>query len=462
MTSIGPYTELMDESKLVLQGTLADFVATLDAARAVEAPSVSLVERFRQLPVLWDQMLDLFKVDTFSKQIQGPLLNEVSASDRRGRPLGKCLNFATQDYLALSYHPAIRQAAIEAIEAYGVHAAGSPALVGNSVPSVRLERAMAQWLCMSECVLFPTGWGACFGVVKALVRRSDHVLLDELSHASLQEGARAATNSVHVFRHLCVASLEKRLKRLRAVDPNGGILVVTESLYSMDSDVPDLRAHQDIAHRYGANLLVDVAHDLGVLGRAHGLGAMEEQDMLGKIDLVVGSFSKAFAANCGFVASNHPGLKLAMRFGSGPNTFSTAPSPIQTSVALKGLEIVQSDEGAQRRARIMALSTAMRRTLADMGLTVLGQPSAIVPVLMGGIARSRLTARFMVEQEVLVNLVEHPAVARNTSRLRLQLMASHEQSHLDDCAGAMGRAIRQADDTLRDINARRDPLSQLV
>jgi glycine C-acetyltransferase len=230
----------------------------------------------------------------------------------------------------------------------------------------------------------------------------------------------------------------------------------------MDSDVPDLRAHQEVAHRYGANLLVDVAHDLGVLGRVTGLGAMEEQGMMGKIDLVVGSFSKAFAANCGFVASNHPGLKLAMRFGSGPNTFSTAPSPIQTSVALKGLEIVQSHEGAQRRERIMALATSMRRTLEDMGLTVLGQPSAIVPVLMGGIARSRLTARFMVEQEVLVNLVEHPAVARNTSRLRLQLMASHEQRHLDDCAGAMGRAIQQADDTLREINARRDPLSQLV
>lgn len=460
---MGPYTDSMDECKLVLQGTLADFVASLEAGQdGGQRAHGSLVERFRQLPVLWDQMLDLFKVDTFSKQIQGPLLTKVAASDRRGRPLGQCLNFATQDYLALSYHPAIRQAAIDAIETYGVHAAGSPALVGNSVPSVSLERAMSQWLRMAECVLFPTGWGACFGAVKALVRRTDHVVLDELAHASLQEGARAATSSVYAFRHLCVNSLERRLKRLRAQDPSGGILVVTESLYSMDSDVPDLRAHQELAHRYGANLLVDVAHDLGVLGRAHGLGALEVQGLLGQIDLVVGSFSKAFAANCGFVASNHPGLKLAMRFGSGPNTFSTAPSPIQTAVALKGLEIVQSSEGLACRQRIDERSTALRDTLTGIGLHVLGQPSAIVPVLMGGVARSRLTARFMVEQGVLVNLVEHPAVARNTSRLRLQLMATHEPEHLHACAEALGTAIEQADGMLRDINAGRDPQSQLV
>ena len=294
------------------------------------------------------------------------------------------------------------------------------------------------------------------------MRRSDHVVLDELAHASLQEGARAATGNVHVFRHLSLESLERRLKRVCAADPIGGILVVTESLYSMDSDVPDLLAHQELAHRYGANLLVDVAHDLGVLGRDRGQGALEVQGVLGQIDLIVGSFSKAFAANCGFVARNHPGLKLAMRFGSGPNTFSTAPSPIQASVALKGLEIVQSSEGFASRQRIQDMAMSLRQTLTDMGLHVLGQPSAIVPVLMGGVARSRLTARFMVEEGVLVNLVEHPAVARNTSRLRLQLMASHEPAHLRACAAALGMAVGQADEMLREINVKRDPSSQLI
>lgn len=453
----------MDESKVVLQETLSDFMASLDLMRTPRPVGpVLLVDRFKQLPVLWDHMLDRFQVDTFAKQIQSPLLTHVTASDRRGRPLGECLNFATQDYLSLSYHPAIRQAAIQAIETYGVHAAGSPALVGNCVPSVRLERAMAEWLCAAECVLFPTGWGACYGAIKTLVRRTDHVVLDELAHASLQEGARSATANVHPFRHLSLESLERRLKRLRAADPSGGVLVVTESLYSMDSDVPDLVAHQELATRYGANLLVDVAHDLGVLGPRSGRGAFETQSVLGKIDIVVGSFSKAFAANGGFLATNHPGLKLAMRFGSGPNTFSTGPSPIQTSVALKSLEIVQSDEGAMRRVRLIRSAEKLRAMLSEQGLTVLGQPSAIVPVVMGGVARSRLTARFMVEQGVLVNLVEHPAVARNASRLRLQLMADHEDQHLNVCTAAVFAAVKRADEELLLINAGREGRPPLV
>lgn len=452
----------MDENKVILQGTLSDFVASVAAPNPDQGGQASIVGRFKQLPILWDHLLDRFHVDTFSKQIVGPLLPHVAARDRRGRALGQCLNFATQDYMALSYHPAIRQAAAEAIEAYGVHAAGSPALVGNSVPSVQLEAELARWLQMSECVLFPTGWGACFGVIKALVQRHDHVVLDELAHASLQEGARAATANVHRFRHLSLASLERRLQRLRAADPCGAVLVVTESLYSMDSDVPDLAAHQDLARRYGANLLVDVAHDLGAMGIEHGLGALGSQGVLGQIDIVVGSFSKAFAANGGFVASNHEGLKLAMRFGSGPNTFSTGPSPIQTSVALKGLEIAQSAEGRARRQHLETLALSLRQSLELQGLAVLGQPSPIVPVMLGGVARSRLAARFMVEQGVLVNLVEHPAVARNASRLRLQLMASHEPTHLTECVAAVHHAVQQADEALAQINAGRGGQPELV
>jgi glycine C-acetyltransferase len=457
----------MDITQIAHQGTLSDFVSLMDeqarqgGGKGPKGPTV-IVDRFKFMPYLWDLVLDRNHLDTFAKQIQGPLLPEVDACDQQGRALGRCLNFATQDYLGLAYHPAIRQAAIDAIEAHGVHAAGSPALIGNHVPSVQLEKAVADWLQCSECVLYPTGWAACFGAVRGLVRRNDHVLLDELAHASLQEGARAATPNVHRFQHLSVSSLEERLQHIRASDPSGGILVVTESLYSMDSDVPDLRAHQELARRHGANLLVDVAHDLGVLGEAHGLGALEVQDLLGGIDIVVGSFSKAFAANGGFVASNHPGIRLALRFGSGPNTFSTGPSPIQTSVALKAIEIVQSSEGLARRRQVANLANALRQTVSDMGFTVLGQPSAMVPVLVGGIARSRLAARFMVERGALVNLVEHPAVARNASRLRLQLMASHESHHLMACAAALQQAVAQADASLRDMNASRTVEAQLV
>jgi glycine C-acetyltransferase len=457
----------MDSEQISLQGTLSDFLASQDVDPGGEGgpahtQPASLLGRYKDLPVLWDEILGLYGVDTFAKQIHGPLLPMVDAMDRRGRSLGTCLNFASQDYLALSFDPAVREAARQAIDAHGVHAAGSPALVGNSQPSVALEEAMASWLQCAEVTLFPTGWGACFGAIKLLVRRHDHVVMDELAHASLQEGARSATANVHVFRHLSLESLERRLQRIRQLHPRAGVLVVTESLYSMDSDVPDLRAHQALATRYGATLLVDMAHDLGVLGELTGRGALETQNMLGQIDVIVGSFSKAFAANGGFVATSAPGLKLALRFGAGPLTFSTGLSPVQAAVALCGLQIVQSPQGMARRQRLMKSALAMRAALVEAGFTLLGQPSAIVPVLMGGVARSRLMARFLVEQGVLVNLVEHPAVSRNASRLRLQLMASHEATHIRTCVAAVQEAARQADALLGEINAGRDQSARLV
>lgn len=452
----------MDVPHIALQGTLSDYLQLIDEGGAPSpAAPPSLLGRYEALPLLWDQMLSEFGVDTFAKQIHGPLLPSVKAADRRGRALGDCLNFASQDYLALSFDEQIRQAVREAVDQHGVHAAGSPALVGNSAPTVRLEAVLSEWLQCAETVLFPSGWGACYGAIKVLVRRHDHVVMDELAHASLQEGARAATPNVHVFRHLSVDSLARRLKRIRAQSPQAGILVVTESLYSMDADVPDLRAHQALAHEHGATLLVDMAHDLGVLGEQTGRGALETQGMLGKVDVIVGSFSKAFAANGGFVASNAPGLKLAMKFGAGPLTFSTGLSPIQASVALKGLEIVRSLEGRERRRRLMRISESLRAELAQRGYTLLGQPCAIVPVLMGGVARSRLMARCLVEQGVLVNLVEHPAVSRNASRLRLQLMASHEATHVQACVQAIHHAAQRADAMLAEVNARRAPEAQL-
>jgi glycine C-acetyltransferase len=205
-----------------------------------------------------------------------------------------------------------------------------------------------------------------------------------------------------------------------------------------------------------------MAHDLGVLGDQTGRGALETQGMLGEVDVIVGSFSKAFAANGGFVATNAPGLKLALRFGAGPLTFSTGLSPIQASVALRSLEITQSTQGRERRRRLMASSLTMRMALSELGFDLLGQPSAIVPVLMGGVARSRLMARFLVEQGVLVNLVEHPAVSRNASRLRLQLMASHEPSHVAECVSAVNRAAQQADALLGEINASRSGMPHLA
>lgn len=447
----------MDKLNLALQGTLADYISFMDktvANRQTAAAPESLLGRLSILPMGWD-ILDEYGLDTFSKQIVGAVLPWAQAKDRRGRPLAEGVNFGSQDYLSLSGHPLIRQAAVQAIDQLGVHVGGSAALMGNSEASVQLECELADWLHLKDCSLFPTGWAAGYGAIRALVRDRDHVVIDRLAHACLQDGARAATRHVHTFDHLSVQALERQLMAVRENHPSAGILVVTESLFSMDSDVPDLKAHQELAHRYQATLLVDVAHDLGSMG-PEGLGAIQEQGMLGKIDVVLGTFSKTFASNGGFVASNEPGLKLAIRFGCGPHTFSNAMSPVQARVVLKALEIVRSEEGAERRRRLHANTLALRAKLTSLGCEVMGVPSAVVPVLMGGTSQCRMVSRFLLAGGAIANAVEYPAVPRDAARLRLQVMADHSPCDIDTFVSVLSLAMQEADAMLVKLHSEND------
>jgi glycine C-acetyltransferase len=449
----------MDETSIALHSTLSSYMAEV-ASSAPTLGASNVLLRFGALSAGWN-MLERFKLDTFAKQIDGPVLTSVLARDRLGRVISQGINLASQDYLSLSNHPQVQAAARDAIDAYGVHSAGSPALMGNTNLSVALERRMSEFLGMSTCALFPTGWGAGYGAIRALVRPTDHVVLDQLSHACLWEGARASTQNIHAFAHLSVRGLERALKRIRANDQGNGIVVVTESLFSMDADTPDLAAHQDLCHRYGATLMVDMAHDLGSMG-PHGLGALEVQNMWGKVDVVMGSFSKTFAANGGFVACNEPGFKLAIRFQCGPHTYTNAISPIQAAVVLKVLDIVQSAEGQGRRESLLSNARHLRQLLQGDQWKVLGEPSAVVPLVLGGIGRSRFLTRFLLEKGMVVNLIEHPAVPINGSRLRLQVMADHTHAQLDAFVQTLRECVPLADAELAAINANRSAEDVLI
>lgn len=377
----------------------------------------------------WDAHQDWFDarmragVDPYCKVSISQTTTTAKARLRCGR-LVEGPNFASQDYLNLSSHPAIHEAAREAITEFGVHSAGSSALMGCTALSEELERRLAAFLGYADCTVFPTGWGAGYGIVKTLVRPDDHVVIDCLSHACLQEGARNATQNVHAFPHLSNDAVARRLMRIRDEDPEAGILVVTETVFSMDSDVPNLKELQDLCRRHRATLLVDVAHDLGASGPT-GRGYLELMNLVGQIDIVMGSFSKTFATNGGFVASNHPAMKLMLRGHCGPLLFTNAISPVQAAIALAALDIVQADEGADLRGQLLAGSVALRSAFKDAGFKVGGQPTAIVPIYLGDARTSRLMTREMHEAGILVNLVEHPAVSRNACRWRAQVMAKH-------------------------------------
>lgn len=353
------------------------------------------------------------------------------------------INFASQDYLSLSSHPAVAETAIKVINDYGVHSAGSPALIGNTSHSLALEKKIGEFLQMDEVVLFPTGWAAGFGVVKGLVRPSDHIVMDALSHACLQEGAQAATRNIHYYRHNSIEGVRQKLASIRAKDNVNGILIITESLFSMDSDTPDIAALQELAHEYGAVLVVDVAHDLGCLG-PNGRGHIAAQNMLGKVDVVMGSFSKTFASNGGFVACNQRSVKEYLRYYASPCTFSNALSPAQAALVLKAFEIVDSSEGETLRESLMTNIRLLRELLQGTSFEVYGDPSPIVCVKMGMEGLARLVSRRLPDLGLLANLVEFPAVPKGQARFRMQVMANHSSRDIIDAVHRMSVARAEA------------------
>lgn len=389
---------------------------------------VDLLERWEQPGIWWQERVE-HKIDPYQKYSTTRVSNFIEGAHRDGTPF-RGHNFASQDYLSLASHPDLMKAAIKAIETYGLHSAGSAALMGNTALSVALEKRLASFLGYEDVIVFPIGWAAGYGAVKTLVKPHDHVVIDILAHACLQEAAHDATDNVHVHSHLNTRAVESRLARIRRDDENCGILVITETLFSMDSDIPDIPALQEICDRHNATLLVDCAHDLGSLG-ATGRGILEDFDMVGKVDILVGAFSKSFASMGGFVAVNNKGFRFGLRGQCGPSTFTNAMSPIQAATVLAALDLVEGEEGKQRRERLMHNSLRLRAGLEEAGFEVLGKPSAVVPMLIGEILLARLMTRYAVDFGGIVNLVEHPAVAKNACRWRLQVMADHTDEQID-------------------------------
>ena len=358
------------------------------------------------------------------------------------------VNFASQDYLSLSSHPKVKEAAIAAVKDYGVHSAGSAALLGNTKNSLKLERTISDFLHGREVVLYPTGWSAGFAAVQGFVRPSDHVVMDVLAHSCLQEGARAATGNIHFHGHLNVKGLERRLQKIRQNDAENAILVITESLFSMHSDTPDIHALKAACDEYGATLLVDCAHDFGCIGE-EGLGHMGLQNALDCADIIIGSFSKTFASNGGFIGVRNRAQKEYLKYYSATQTFSNALSPVQAASVQAAFEIVASAEGRQRRQSLMDNILYMRNEMTRAGLETLGDPSPIVPVRVGTEGQARMASWRLNQFGAIANLVEYPAVPQGGARFRVQAMANHTHGEIDLLVKAMVKAMHMAEADFR-------------
>jgi len=411
-----------------LGGSMADFA---------ELPCKHVEERAR-FYFDWQENRKRWQVWPFTNTIlQAPgtkvTIENASGVERTG------LNFASQDYLGMSAHARVREAVIDAVREFSPHSASAPVLQGNTRLSLRLEGALADFVQMENVLLFPTGWAAGFGTITGLIRKSDHVVLDQYAHNCCVQGAMAATPNVHRVRHLSSESFLKQLRRIRAADTENAILVVTEGIFSMDADTPDIPALQAACREYDAMLLVDVAHDLGACGPS-GTGTVGLQGMLGKVDLVIGSFSKVFASNGGFVATRSVAVKEYLRPYSSSHTFSNAISPPQCAGVLSALEIVRGSEGDELRLQLIRAVNCLREALQRAGVRVLGQPGPLVPAFLGPERLGRITQALCFEAGVFANLVEFPAVSVGASRFRMQVMASHTAEQVERAADIIGEA----------------------
>jgi len=391
----------------------------------------------------WQDLRRHYNLWPYAKSTATAPKTHTSAKSDSGEEFSG-VNFASQDYLSLASHPAIKEAAKAAIDEYGVHSAGSAALLGNTRHSLNLERTISEFINGREVVLYPTGWSAGFAAIQGVVRPSDHVVMDVLAHSCLQEGARAATQNIYFHGHLNLEGLSRRLQRIRANDKSNGILVVTESLFSMHSDTPNIAALRAICDQYDAQLLVDCAHDFGAIGET-GHGHLGLQQQIDAADIIIGSFSKTFASNGGFIAVKSRAVAEYLKYYSATQTFSNALSPVQAATVLTAFEIVRSSEGRERRLRLMDNIVYMRGQMAKAGLEALGDPSPIVPVRVGAEGLARIASRELGSLGAIANLVEYPAVPQGGARFRVQVQADHTREDVDLLVRLMLQAMRTAD-----------------
>ncbi len=376
----------------------------------------------------------------YSRTLHRIAANTTLLSDNSGRKI-EGINFASQDYLGLGQDPEIAQAAIESISKFGPHSAGSPMIIGNTLLTHELEEELKILTGKKYVLLFATGYAAGFGSIIGIVKPQDHIVMDRLTHACLQQGARAATRKVHRYAHLDPDAARAMLRAIRKRDTKNAILLITEGLFSMDADSPDLKKFQEIAHQYNAFLFVDVAHDLGATG-PEGRGQMGVQGMYGKIDIVMGSFSKSFATNGGFVATDSKALIHYLKMFSSAHLFSNALSPIQTAIALKACQIIRSPKGALLREKLHAAVTVLRSELMKEGQLCFGAPGPIVPVFIGSERKARLCHRAMTEAQLAAMIIEYPVVPLGASRFRLQVMATHTPEQAKQAAQIIGNGVR--------------------
>jgi 8-amino-7-oxononanoate synthase len=361
---------------------------------------------------------------------QGP---EVEIGGRR------LINFSSNDYLGLANHPRLREAATSAIDEFGVGAGASRLISGTQSPHLRLERALAAWKGTEASLCFSSGYAAALGTIPALVGKDDVIVLDKLCHASLIDGARLSGAVLRVFPHNHVGKLESHLEWARREHPGKRVLIVTESVFSMDGDRAPLRELVELKKRFGAVLMLDEAHAVGVIGpNGRGLAAAENLDR--DVDIQMGTLSKALGASGGYICGWRTLIEWLINRARS-FIYSTAAPPAIAATALAAVDFLTSPEGEKRRLLLWERIRLMQQLLprAELKAEDVGARSAIFPLVVGDEQAALNLATALQSEGFLVPAIRYPTVAKGAARLRVTVTASHEEGQI----GALCEAIKR-------------------
>ncbi len=359
---------------------------------------------------------------------------EAMTVTHEGRSL---VNFASNDYLGLASAPFLAEAAKAAIDQYGVGSGASRLVCGSRPVHRELEEAVAAFKGAEAALTFSSGYATAVGTLSALAGKDDVLILDKLVHASLVDGARLSGATLRVFPHNHTAKLESHLQWAQNElkdHPDARIFVVTESVFSMDGDRAPLREIVALKERYGALLLLDEAHAVGVVGH-QGRGLAERLGVSDRVDLQMGTFSKALGVSGGYLAGKRTIIDLLINRARS-FIYSTAPPPALAAAALAALRHLQTDEGERRRQQLVANLKQLAEGLPH-GITPERLQSAIVPVILGEEERALSAAAQLQESGLFVPAIRYPTVAKGRARLRITLTALHTAEQISRLTKAL-------------------------
>jgi glycine C-acetyltransferase len=410
-----------------------------DDLTLIDFLKVSGDDLFMKTKPLWEYVEDIKQKGfyTYRRPLLSACRNRVAIFDELTGKEREMIMMGSNNYLGLTAHPRVMKAAEEAVEKYGVGAASAPLLAGTFDLHRKLETRLAKLKGFEDAMIFPTGYSTSIGCISALVRERDLAVVDRLAHASLIDGCILSSGKFKTFQHSDMKNLKEVLEKSKG--NFDGKLIVVEGVYSMDGDIAPLPEIVDIARENKARVMLDDAHATGVIGEK-GKGTLSHFKMEGKIDIVMGTFSKSFGQLGGFAASSKEVINY-LRYFARPYFFSASLSPVIVASVLAAIDVIENQ--TELHQNLWKNIRYFKENLQHLGFNIGNSESAIIPIIIGDELLLRKMSKRIHEEGLFINPIPYPAVPRNQTRFRITVMATHTKEDLDAALEVLEKVGRE-------------------